>query len=79
MYVTFRTEGVLRDCYAADPMTDSHRPTDAGGPWYASLSQESQLSQGSRSRKREGAGTSLSRSHAASRGCAPATVGVLHF
>jgi hypothetical protein len=46
MYVTFRTEGVLRDCYAADPMTDSHRPTDAAGPWYASLSQESQLSQG---------------------------------
>jgi hypothetical protein len=42
MYVTFRTEGVLRDCCAADPMTDSHRPTDAGGPWYASLSQLSQ-------------------------------------
>jgi hypothetical protein len=50
MYVTFRTEGVLRDCYAADPMTDSHRPTDAAGPCYPSLSQlsqESQLSQGS--------------------------------
>jgi hypothetical protein len=35
----------LRDCYAADPMTDSHRPTDAAGPCYASLSQLSQESQ----------------------------------